>query len=350
MALFSLPNVKVSGLAVAVPKCIEDNADFAVLPEQERDLFIKTVGIRYRRIADKDTTASDLCFAAADKLLNDLKWNRSEVSVLIFISQTPDYLIPNTSSLLQEKLGLPKSCMVFDVNLGCSGYTYGLSIISGLLQNIPGAKGLLLVGDISTATVSQQDKSTAPIFSDAGSATALEFSLNHTMHFNLQTDGKEYDDIIIPDGGYRNPYSSASSEMVDYGKGIVRSKLHMKLDGLKIFNFALREVAPNINALLGNIKKDKADINYVVFHQANLLMLESVRKKLQIEAEKVPYSLYDYGNTGSATIPLTLLVKLRSELTNAKLNLILCGFGVGLSWGSVYLETENLVCPELIEV
>lgn len=350
MALFSVPNVKVSGLSVAVPKGIADNAALPLLPEQERELFIRTVGIRYRRVAEQGTTASDLCYAAADKLLDDLKWSRDEVSVLVFITQTPDYLIPNTSSILQHKLGLPKSCLVFDVNLGCSGYTYGLSIIAGLLQNMPGAKGLLLVGDISTATVSQQDKSTAPLFSDAGSATALEFSLNHTMHFNLQTDGKEFDDIIIPDGGYRNFYTPASAEMVEHGKGVVRSNLHMKLDGLKIFNFALREIAPNINTLMAETKKDKSDINYFVFHQANLLMLESVRKKLQLESEKVPYSLYNYGNTSSATIPLTMLVNLRSQLTSSKLSFILCGFGVGLSWGSVYLETENLVCPELIEI
>lgn len=350
MALFSVPNVKVSGLAVAVPKGIADNAALPLLPEQERELFIRTVGIRYRRVAEQGTTASDLCYAAADKLLDDLKWSRDEVAVLVFITQTPDYLIPNTSSVLQHKLGLPKSCLVFDVNLGCSGYTYGLSIIAGLLQNMPGAKGLLLVGDISTATVSQQDKSTAPLFSDAGSATALEFHLNHNMHFNLQTDGKEFDDIIIPDGGYRNFYTSSSAEMVEHGKGVVRSNLHMKLDGLKIFNFALREIAPNINSLMAETRKDKSDINYFVFHQANLLMLESVRKKLQLEPEKVPYSLYNYGNTSSATIPLTMLVNLRSRLTSSKLSFILCGFGVGLSWGSVYLETENLVCPELIEI
>lgn len=350
MAVFTVPNIKLSGLSACVPKNVEDNKNFSLLAENERDLFIKTVGIRYRRVAQEGVTASDLCFEAAEKLLTDLNWNREEIKILVFITQTPDYLIPNTSSILQEKLKLSKNCLAFDVNLGCSGYVYGLSIVSGLLQNMVGGKALLLVGDISTKTISMQDKSTAPLFSDAGTATALEFSLNHYIHFNLQTDGKEFDDIIIPDGGYRNPVSEKSFEVKEYEGGILRNDLAMKLDGLKIFNFALREIAPNISSLLNEKKIEKSTIDYFVFHQANLLMLESVRKKLQVEVEKFPYSLYDYGNTSSATVPLTMLVKLRDKLTSQKLNLLLSGFGVGLSWGSAYIEIEKIVCPELIEL
>jgi len=350
MAVFTVPNVKLTGVAACVPKNTEDNKSFTLLSENERELFIKTVGIRYRRVAEKGVTASDLCFAAAEKLLVNLDWNRDEIKILVFITQTPDYLIPNTSSILQEKLKLSKNCLAFDVNLGCSGYVYGLSIVSGLLQNMIGGKALLLVGDVSTKTISMQDKSTAPLFSDAGTATALEFSLNHQIHFNLQTDGNEFDDIIVSDGGFRNQVSEETFKVKEYAGGILRSNLDMKLDGLKIFNFALREVTPNINTLLNEKRIDKSSIDYFVFHQANLLMLESVRKKLHVEVEKVPYSLYDYGNTSSATVPLTMLVKLREKLVSQKLNLLLSGFGVGLSWGSAYIETEKIVCPELIEL
>jgi 3-oxoacyl-[acyl-carrier-protein] synthase III len=350
MAVLTVPNIKLSGIAACVPKQVEDNKEFSLLSESERDLFIKTVGIRYRRVAPKGITSSDLCQAAAEKLLDTLKWNREDVNALVFITQTPDYIIPNTSSLLQDKLGLSKNCIAFDVNLGCSGYVYGLSIVGSLIQNLVGGKALLLVGDISTQTISMQDKSTAPLFSDAGSATALEYALNSSMHFNLQTDGKEFDDIIIEDGGYRNRFTKESLVQVEHEKGVSRSKLDMKLDGLKIFNFALREIAPNINALLNDTGIAKEDIDYFVFHQANLLLLESVRKKLKAEAEKVPYSLYDYGNTSSATIPLTMVTKIREALISKKNKLVLSGFGVGLSWGSVYLETENMVCPELIEI
>lgn len=350
MAVFTIPDIKLSGLAGCVPKQTQDNKEIEILKPNERDLFINTVGIRYRKLVPEGVTAADLCFEATQKLITDLNWNRNDIKLLVFITQTPDYVIPNTSSILQQKLGLPKSCLAFDVNLGCSGYVYGLSIIGGLLQNMPGAKALLLVGDISTRTISMQDKSTAPLFSDAGTATALEFSKGRQIHFNLQTDGAEYDDIIVPDGGFRNRVTSESFEVKTYEGGIQRSALDMKLDGIKIFNFALREVAPNINALLNDKAIDKESIDYFVFHQANRLMLESVRKKLQIAPEKVPYSLHDYGNTSSASIPITLIANLRYQITSKTNRLLLSGFGVGLSWGSAYLETENIVCPELIEL
>jgi len=350
MAVFSVPNIKVKGISAAVPEPVEDNNDFPLLTETERALFIKTVGIRYRRMAPTGLTASDLCLAAAEKLIADLNWAAEDIKVLVFVTQTPDYIIPNTASVLQQKLRLSKNCIAFDVNLGCSGYVYGLSIAGGLLQNMPGAKALLLVGDISTSTISMKDKSTAPLFSDAGSATALEHTAGAQIHFNLQTDGKEYDDIIIPGGGYRNQLNEKLLQYVEYEKGISRNGLHMKLDGIKIFNFGLREVVPNIEELLTEKGINKDGIDYFVFHQANLLMLESIRKKLKAAPEKVPYSLYDYGNTSSATIPVTLVTKLNHQLQAGRVKLLLSGFGVGLSWGSAYIETENIVCPKMIVI
>jgi 3-oxoacyl-[acyl-carrier-protein] synthase-3 len=350
MAVFTVPNIKISGLAASVPKQVEDNLAFDLLPEKERELFVNTTGIRYRRIAPAGITAADLCQTAAEKLLEELKWNREEINILIFISQTPDYLIPNSSSVLQHKLGLSKSCLCFDINLGCSGYVYGLSVVASLLQNMPKGKALLLVGDVSSACISKTDKSTAPLFSDAGSATALEYSAGEKITFNLQTDGKEYDDIIIYDGGYRNPFTAESLLMQEIDKGITRNKVQMKLDGVKILNFALREVAPNIKQLATDGNIDIEAVDYFIFHQANKLMLESVRKKIPASAEKVPYSLYDYGNTSSASIPITMTANLHQQLASGELKLLLSGFGVGLSWGSAYIVTRNIVCLPLIEV
>lgn len=350
MRVFSVPNVRIKGVAAAVPATTADNLDCALMNEKERELFVKTVGIRYRKVAPKNITAADLCEAAAKRLITDLNWLVEDVSILIFITQTPDYIIPNSASLLQHKLGLSKNCIAFDVNLGCSGYVYGLSIISSLLQNQIGGKALLLVGDVSTHIISPNDKSTVPLFSDAGSATALEFSLGGKMTFHLQTDGAGFDDIIVPDGGFRQPINETSFEDQEYALGVVRNRAQMKLDGLKIFNFALREVAPNINALLKEATIDKDSVDYVLLHQANLLMLESVRKKLQLPVERVPYSLHDFGNTSSASIPVTMVANLRHQLSNQSLRLLLSGFGVGLSWGSCYLDTENICCPEMIIV
>ncbi len=350
MAVFNIPNVQIAGLCAAVPKQAADNLECDLLSATERKMFVDTVGIRYRRIAPAGVTAADLCLAATEKLLNELKWGRDEIGVLVFVTQTPDYIIPNTSSLLQHKLGLSKSTLVFDVNLGCSGYVYGLSIISSLMQNIPNGKGLLLVGDVSTHTISSKDQSTVPLFSDAGSATALHFSTGNNIPFNLQTDGAEYDSIIVEDGGFRNRTNELSFIQRERGKGILRSNLDMKLDGLKIFNFALREVAPNINLLMETYNLKREDIDAYVFHQANLLMLDSVRKKIKIDKEKVPYSLFNFGNTSSASIPVTIATQLRQKVSSQPMNLLLSGFGVGLSWGSCVVKTNNICCPELVEI
>ncbi|HRP39926.1 MAG: ketoacyl-ACP synthase III [Chitinophagales bacterium] len=350
MAFSTVHNIFIEALAAAVPAHTEDNLELQLLSEKERELFVKTVGIRYRKVAQKNITASDLCLACAEDLFSKKVVNRSEIKVLIFITQTPDYLIPNTASILQHKLGLQKDCIAFDVNLGCSGFVYGLNLAASLLANITEGKALLLVGDVSTAVISKRDKSVVPLFSDAGSATVLARKTNKIMQFNLQTDGAEYDDIIISDGGMRNKISGNSLQEIETGKSNFRAPIHMKLDGIRIFNFALREVAPNIKALCEAAKKTQDEIDFFVLHQANRLMLESVRKKLGVEETKVPYSLYDFGNTSSASIPLTMVTNLRDDLMNRKLKLLLSGFGVGLSWGSVLLETENIFVSPLIEM
>jgi 3-oxoacyl-[acyl-carrier-protein] synthase-3 len=351
MAIYSIRNVAVCGIAASVPKNTEDNLDMELLTVPEREMFVKTVGIRYRRIAPAGLTASDLCYTAAEKLIDELGWEKDEIVLLVFVSQTPDYLIPNTSSVLQNRLGLTKQCLAFDVNLGCSGYTYGLSIVAAQLAAMQNGKALLLVGDIASSTISREDKSVTPLFADAGSATAMEYVAGAgIMHFNLQTDGAGYKDIFIPDGGMRNPFSASSLTPVTYEKNVVRNALNMRLDGVNIFNFALREVVPNIRMLYEKYGLSLKETDYFIFHQANKLMLESIRKKLALEQEKVPYSLYYLGNTSAATIPVTIVNNLKNKLSTGNNKLLLSGFGVGLSWGSVYAETLPLCIPSLIEV
>jgi 3-oxoacyl-[acyl-carrier-protein] synthase-3 len=351
MAIYTVRNVALCGIAASVPKNTEDNLNTELLTPAEREMFVKTVGIRYRRVAPDGLTASDLCLTSAEKLIEDLGWNKEEIVLLVFVSQTPDYLIPNTASVLQHRLGLSKNCLAYDVNLGCSGYTYGLSIIASQLAAMQEGKALLLVGDIATRTISKEDKSVTPLFADAGSATAMEYRAGApSIHFNLQTDGSGFRDIIIPDGGMRNPFSAASLTPVTYEKNVVRNALQMRLDGVNIFNFALREIAPNIRALYEKYALHIQDTDYFIFHQANKLMLESIRKKLGVETERVPYSLYELGNTSAATIPVTIVNNLSKELSAKPAKLLLSGFGVGLSWGSVYTETLPLCIPSLIEV
>lgn len=351
MALFSINNITISGIASCVPKTEYCNKNYTWISEKERQLLIKTTGVEKRRIASKGQTTSDFCFHAAQELLDKLKWNPNDIELLVFVSQSRDYQVPCTSTILQHRLNLPQSTVVFDLPLGCSGYVYGLATIASLMKSTQVKKALLLVGDISTFYTSYKDKSTYPLFGDAGSCTALELTeLASPIHFNLQTDGSGYDAIIIPDGGLKHFPSKKSFDIKKYPGGIYKSRINLVLDGIKVFNFAINKVPPNINNLIKSYAGNLENFDYYVLHQANLLINETIRKKLKLAKEKVPYSIQNFGNTSSASIPLTMVTRIREALENKKLQLLLCGFGIGFSWGSVAVETENIVCPELIEI
>lgn len=351
MANFSVSNVQFSGVAACVPKGKVSNRDYAYLSEAERELLIKTTGIEEKRIVEDGVVTSDLCFEAAEQLIAELQWNKDDIEVLIFVSQSRDYILPATAIILQDRLGLPKTTMALDISLGCSGYVYGLSVIAGMMSASKLKKGLLLVGDVSSLSPNEKDKSTYPLFGDAGSATALTYDESAPeMHFNLQSDGSGHKAIFIESGGVRNPINADSFVDREVEKGIVRNKRNLVLDGLEVFNFTLREVGPNIQRFFETTDTAKDDYDYFVLHQANKLMNESVRKKLKIEEEKVPYTLQEFGNTSSASIPLTMVVQLRDQLKSKRLNHVLSGFGVGLSWGAAGIQTDHIVCPKLIEI
>jgi 3-oxoacyl-[acyl-carrier-protein] synthase III len=351
MAILSIPHIRVAGLAAAVPKHKEHNADYNWISRKERVSLIRTIGVETRHVADKGVTTADLCVVAAEKLLQELNWDRSEIDLLVFVSQSRDYLIPANACIVQDRLGLTHDCIAYDIGLGCSGYVYGLSAAGSMMQSGTIRKAILMVGDTSTITTAYRDKSTYPLFGDVGTVTALEFSEESApMVFNLQTDGSGHQALIIRDGGARNRMSRKSFEVTKYGKGIYRNKLNLELDGIGVFNFSLREVVPNIKTLLKHTGQSLEQIDYLVFHQANRLINETLRKMLRLEPEKVPYSLKEYGNTSGASVPLTLVACLGGSLRSRNLTLMLSAFGVGLSWGSVILEAGNLCCPDVIEV
>lgn len=351
MALFTVPNIKISGLAAAVPQKEVSNRDYNWISKKEREHLIKTIGVEKKRIASEGMTTSDLCFAATEKLLGELKWDRNEIDALIFVSQSGDYIIPATAPILQDRLGLPKTCMALDINLGCSGYVYGLSMIGSLMNTSRMKKALLMVGDLSNITSSYRDKSTYPLFGDSGTVTALEYQQDaNPFTFNLQTDGSGYEAIIIPHGGVRNLASKKTFEYKKYGEGIYRTNFHVALDGIEVFNFSLREVVPNIKKTLKYAEKSLDDFDYVIFHQANKLINNTLRKMLKLEEEKVPFSIHKFGNTSGASVPLTIISELQEEVKTKKLNLLLSAFGIGLSWGTALVEVDRIVCPEIVEV
>lgn len=350
MALASVENVRFSGLAACIPQFEYNNIDYDLLSKEDNELLIKTIGVEKRRMAGPHITASDMCQMAAEKLLSKMSVNASEIDILIFVSQSRDYVLPCTAIVLQDKMGLPKTSLAFDIPLGCSGYVYGMFVLGSLLSKGQLKKGLLLVGDISSLSSCYLDPSTFPLFGDSGTATLLEYDpAAKPMWFNMQSDGAGWEAISIPEGGTRNYPKEDSFLIKEVAPGIKRSRFHLQLNGIDVFNFTLREVAPNINVLLKHLSKTTEDYQYYIFHQANKLMNETIRKKLKLVPEKVPYTLHKYGNTSSGSIPLTMVSEIRKELEEKPLSLIFSGFGVGLSWASAAIETDKIICPELIE-
>ena len=356
MAFLQVDNVKISGLSSCVPKQIEENADFQMFDSESYKNFVATTGIERKRIVTNDVCTSDLCLVAAEKLITDLAWNKEEIALLIFVTQTPDYILPATSPFIQHKLGLSKNCYTLDISLGCSGWVYGLSVIASLFNQLPdndkkSAKALLLAGDTISKICSKEDKSTYPLFGDAGTATALEFSENvQSILFNMNSDGAGYQAIRINDGGFRNEVSEKSFNKVICGEGIESNNLQLILEGMDVFAFGIKRAPESVNKLLERFELNKDTVDYFTFHQANMFMNEQIRKKLKLDKEKVPYSLKNFGNTSSATIPLTMATELSEKLKTKKLRHVACGFGVGLSWGSAFFETDKIVCSDLIEI
>lgn len=351
MSIYKTSGVSIKGISVCVPKEKKSIFDYRHIKPEEQELFYKTVGIKERRVADAHTTCSDLCEKAANYFFEKNITSRENIDIILFVSQSPDYFLPSTSIILQDKLKLKKSVLAFDITLGCSGYVYGLSVISSFMQSGQFKQALLLCGDKSTISTFEEDKSAYPLFGDAGSATLLEYDANAgEMIFNLNSDGSGKNAIIIEHGHSRHPYNAESEVVREIEPGLKRAKKHLALNGQDIFTFALKDVPPNISETLKASNKSVQEIDYFVLHQANKLINETIRKKLGIEKEKFPYSLELFGNTSSASIPLTLCLALEQQLTKESLHLLLCGFGVGLSWGSVYLKSNPLSCARIIEL
>ncbi|MFH0866459.1 MAG: ketoacyl-ACP synthase III [Bacteroidota bacterium] len=350
MAIFSVHNFCLKALSACVPVREFNNMDYDLIPLKERETLIKMTGVEKRRIAKLGMTTGDLCEQAAVQLFAETGWNPASIDVLVFVSQSRDFLIPCTSVILQHKLGLPKTALAFDIPLGCSGFIYGMAVMGSLLSSGVLKRGILMAGDISTVNCSFKDKSTFPLFGDAGSVAFFEYNADaDPVHFNLQSDGSGWEAISIPEGGMRNFANKESFDYHDIDEGVSRNKVQLTLNGIEVFNFSLREVAPNINELLTAFSFPIEKFDYYLFHQANLLMNESIRKKLRLPKEKVPYTLAKYGNTSSASIPLTIISEIRDDFTTKDLSLLLCGFGVGLSWGTAFINTSKVICPEVID-
>jgi 3-oxoacyl-[acyl-carrier-protein] synthase-3 len=344
MAFLEVNNVRIAGMSAGVPRRVIDNIrDFNnYSQEYTAEAFVESTGVKERRI--DNLTTSDLCVPAAEQLITDLSWDKKEIDAVVFVSQTHDYLLPATACIIQDRLGLSKECYAMDVSLGCSGWVYGLSAVSSLLQNGCFKKALLLVGEAKRRV--QYD---GPLFGYAGTATALEYEDGaESIKFHFGTDGNGYDAIIIPDGGSRNQFTAKSLEMEDF-EGHKINRLYSRMKGMDVFSFGISTVPKSVKQLSEHFEIDYQDVDYYVLHQANLKMNNIIVKKLKLDTEKVPVCMDTFGNTSSASIPLTIVTRL-GDKNHGLRKYLCCGFGVGLSWGTVAFSTNNLLISKLVEV
>lgn len=352
MSFLSIENVKIKGISACVPKRVVENKDYDLLSKSEIEKYIQTTGVERRHCAipDGSICTSDLCQKAAEKLIEDLGWDKSEIGLLLFVSHTTDYKLPATACVLQDKMGLPTSCLAFDITLGCSGYLVGLGTIGSLLQGGTIKKALLMVGNTQSVYASYEDRSMYLLLGDAGTVTALEYSPEDAdvMDFHYMTDGSGRASVIVPDGGCRNPVNEKSFIMEDHGDGIRRTRLHEIMDGIEVFSYAMSNVPKSVNQLKEKYPFEEKDIDYLLIHQANKFLCEKLRKKLKFPAEKVPYNIQEFGNTSGATIPLLMVTNLAKELKERKLDLVMTAIGVGFSIGSARLNMGNIICSELL--
>lgn len=350
MAQATVRNVRFKGLASCVPGTVVSNLDVEPERKAERERLVRNIGINLRHVCLMDQHFSDLAYRAATDLLAALGWSKGEVDALIVVTQSPDYPIPATAIILQDRLGLSHGCLAFDINLGCSGYPYGLMVMSSLISAGRIRRGLILVGDRSSNPESL-DNGLVSLFGDAATATALEYDESAPpMYFDTGSDGSGYRAIIIEAGGQRVPIQPGHLERLPGADGISRKGTDVILDGPAILNFSIREVPPAVTALIASTPYTADSIDYFVFHQANRMINETIRKKLKLPESKVPYTLHDYGNTSSASVPVTITARLRDAIGAAPTRLLMSGFGVGLSWASCIVDLDRPILLEMIEL
>lgn len=353
MAYLEVKNVEIKGVATAVPKQIKVAKEMPYFTEVEADNFTNVTGVVSSHVAPAEMTLSDLCQAAAEKLFAESGWERESIDLILFVSTSRDfYICPNTSNILQHKLGLRTECIALDMPFACSGYVYALSVAGMMMQGGQIKRALLCVGEMTSKNQSHLDKTVWSLHGDAGSATLLEYNpeAKHPMQFNLGGDGSGWEAIICREMGVRYMTTEESLKYKKYEEGVERNATQCAMDGMSVFSFAITRPGQCIKELSEHFQFSLPDISYLLIHQANKMIDEKIRKKLKLAEEKVPYSMPHYGNTSSCTIPITMTSQIREQLEKGEHELVMCGFGSGLSWGAAHVFTDKIVCLPVHEI
>lgn len=342
MARATAHGIRIRGIGTCVPGHRFDNrrdsVDFA--PEEVRKVT-GMAGVERRPVGGDGVCSSDLCTAAAERVLARLGWEPASVELLILITQTPDYFLPQTSSVVHRRLGLGDDCAAFDIGLGCSGYPYGLWTAAALMGPGGPRRALLLHGDTPARYSDRSDRSVALLFGDGGSATALERAApdepGGDWSFVLHTDSAGLEDMIIEGGGFRDRFPA------DPRRHFVR------MQGANVFNFTLKRLPPLIRTALDQARTRADEIDYFILHQSNQFIMKHLAKKAEIPPEKMPIILRDFGNTGGCSIPLTVTQGGLARPGDRPLRLLLLGYGVGLSWASALIDLDPTAVLEHVE-
>lgn len=344
MATTHIQAATIRGISTCVPpRCFDNLKDTTAFLKQDVQKVVKMAGVRSRYVSDDTICSSDLCEAAAHDLLNGISWSPDTIDALIFVSQSPDYFLPTTACVLQDKLKLPDTCAAFDVGLGCSGYPYGLWLATMMLRSEGFSRILLLHGETPSRFAEESDRSVALLFGDAGSATALETAGSQDSgfwYFCLNSDGSGCDDLILEGGGFRDRFPAD------------KSKMFVRMNGRNIFNFTIKRVPKLIEDTLAAAQLSSNDIDYFIFHQSNQFIMRHLAKKMKIPQEKLPMVLNKYGSVGGPSIPLTITQGGLQRIEKDSLSLMLVSYGVGLSWASatVTLESDAVLSHTLLKI
>jgi 3-oxoacyl-[acyl-carrier-protein] synthase-3 len=310
------------------------NVDF---PEWDIKKISSKTGINSRHISAADEFASDMAIKAANKLFEEHTIDRQQVDFLLYCTQSPDYFLPTTACIIQDQLGLNTTIGALDFNLGCSGFVYGLSLAKGLIAGGMATNVLLITSETYSKFIHPKDKSNKTIFGDAAAATliTLEEGFCSIGDFIFGTDGSGAENLIVKNGGIRNPFQVNEDIIDEYGN--VKNDNNLFMNGSEIFNFTSESVPNLTEAILKKINKDITEIDLFVFHQANKYMLNHLRKKIGIPEDKFYLAMENCGNTVSSTIPIALYEAIKENRVQNCKNILLSGFGVGYSWASCNL-------------
>jgi 3-oxoacyl-[acyl-carrier-protein] synthase III len=333
---------KIKDISVYFPEKYIDNDELSeIFPDWPSEKIFEKTGIKKRYVADNNQTATDLAYGAALNLFGQGRIAIEDVDFVILCTQAPDYILPTSACILQDRLGISRQAGALDVNLGCSGFVYGLSLAKGLIETGAAHCVLLLTADTYTKYIHPKDKSVRTLFGDAAAATAITAEDNDQDAigpFVFGTDGSGAKNLIVESGMYRVPKTADTSIEFTDGSGNVRSQENLYMNGAEVMAFSLTEVPKAVDSLLLKSSKTKEDIDLFVLHQANKFMLDALRKKLKVPEEKLPILVEDCGNTVSSTIPIALFKLRQQGRLMSGHRLMLIGFGVGYSWAACLLN------------